>query len=82
LKFIDDSPEPFHCVKKVTETLLKNGFIHIEESSVWSNLIQKGKKYFFTRNGSSVVAFIVGGKFIAGNGFKVVGAHTDRQAFF
>jgi len=81
LKFIDSSPEPFHCVKTVADALLKNGFIQIEESSNWSNLIQKGKKYFYTRNGSSIVAFIVGGKFEAGNGFKIVGAHTDIMKF-
>ena len=35
-----------------------------------------GGKYYYTTNNSTLVAFIVGGKFKAGNGFKVIGGHT------
>lgn len=78
IKFIDASPEPFHCVFTVKSNLLKEGFIELDEADPnWRNIIKLGGKYFYTRNGSSIVAFIVGNRYKDGNGFKIIGAHTD-----
>nr|KAJ0192215.1 hypothetical protein LSAT_V11C800397730 [Lactuca sativa] len=48
----------------------------VEEASGDWNL-QPRKKYFFIRNYSTIVVFAIGKKYIAGNGFHIVGAHTD-----
>lgn len=79
MKFLDASPEPFHCTQDISNKLVGDGFLRLQERDLWSrnSKIQKGGKYFFTRGGSSVVAFVVGSKFELGNGFKIIGAHTD-----
>jgi aspartyl aminopeptidase len=77
--FIDSSPEPFHCVETVSALLAAQGFSPLSEDDLWKagKLLKKGGKYYYTRNKSSIVAFTVGEKFEAGNGFKIIGAHTD-----
>jgi aspartyl aminopeptidase len=71
LEFIDRSPTPFHAVQDMATTLSNNGFVELKEIDVWR--LTHNKKYFLTRNDSSLIAFIVGSK----PGFKIIGAHTD-----
>ena len=51
--------------------------MRLDERDAWSSKLVPGGKYFFTRNRSCIVAFAVGRNFKPGNGFKVIGAHTD-----
>jgi aspartyl aminopeptidase len=73
LKFIDRSPTPFHAVHEMVCTLCDNGFKELQEAEAW-NLSPHGR-YFLTRNDSSLIAFVVGSD--VGEGFKIIGAHTD-----
>ncbi|KAI8896532.1 peptidase M18 [Globomyces pollinis-pini] len=76
LRFVDASPSPFHAVESSIQRLVKAGFQEIQEENSWDNLKPNGK-YFFTRNRSAIVSFVIGGKWKQGNGFSIVGAHTD-----
>lgn len=53
------------------------GFSELSERCSWTDKISPLGKYFVTRNGSSVIAFTVGGNWSQGNGISIVGAHTD-----
>jgi aspartyl aminopeptidase len=75
--YLDSSPDPFHATATTTKRLADAGFTCLNERDAWSSNIKPGGKYFYTRNKSCVVAFAVGGAYQAGNGFKVIGAHTD-----
>lgn len=79
IDFIYESPSAFHAVESVKSMLLNNGFNELKEQDKWS--LQKGSKYFVTKNDSAVFAFVVGSSSPSDKGFKLIGAHTDSPSF-
>lgn len=77
IKFIENSPTPFHAVQTMAAILEQHGFSRLEEADIW-NLQNKtgGECYYVTRNDSSIIAFQLNQP-LAENGFRMVGAHTD-----
>jgi len=73
--FIDQSPTPFHAVSTMSVMLTDAGFNALSEAEDWD--LQPGGKYFVTRNGSSLIAFVVGTDPLAETGIRMAGAHTD-----
>ncbi|CEG37156.1 aspartyl aminopeptidase [Plasmopara halstedii] len=77
LQYINRSPSPFHAVYETVQALSAAGFKQLREEDSWKEAVKPNGKYYVTRNQSAVVAFAVGGKYQHGNGFHVIGAHTD-----
>jgi len=77
MAFLDASPDPFHACAVARERLEAAGFVELDEREPWAGRISPGGRYFWTRNRSCLVAFAVGDGYQPGDGFKVIGAHTD-----
>uniref|UniRef100_A0A5B6YJS3 Putative aspartyl aminopeptidase isoform X1 n=1 Tax=Davidia involucrata TaxID=16924 RepID=A0A5B6YJS3_DAVIN len=75
INFLNASPTAFHAVDEAKKRLKSAGYEHISEREDWN--LQAGNKYFFTRNHSTIVAFAIGKRYVAGNGLHIIGAHTD-----
>ncbi len=78
IDFINSSSTSFHCVAEVKKRLSESGFLPLNEVDKWE--IERGGKYYITRNDSSIVAFVMGQKEIWQSGFRIAGAHTDSPS--
>ena len=74
LKFLDESPTPFHATANIARTLDDAGFTRLHEADSWK--LKPNQSYYVTRNDSSVIAFSVP-RPAHENGIRMVGAHTD-----
>ena len=77
LSFISENPTTFHAVETVCKRLVSKGFTKLSERDSWKSKLSRGGRYCFTRNGSSVIAFVVGDNYESGNGASVIASHID-----
>ncbi|KAK6004754.1 hypothetical protein QM012_008616 [Aureobasidium pullulans] len=73
--FLTENPTVFHAVDSMAQDLKHGGFTKLSERDSWR--IEPGGKYFVERNGSSLIAFVVGDDYKSGNGAAVLAGHVD-----
>ncbi|KAA8912412.1 aspartyl aminopeptidase [Sphaerosporella brunnea] len=77
MEFIDSSPTVFHAVSYFSKRLEREGFVRLSERDSWKGKLQKGGKYYTTRNGSSIIGFSIPTEYKAGNGVAMAAGHID-----
>lgn len=75
LRFLANSPTPYHAVAEAVRRLSAAGFRHLDEADAWK--LAPGERVFVTRGGSSIAAFVLGTGSPFEQGMRLVGAHTD-----
>ncbi len=78
LRFLDDSPCAYHAVAALEARLEAAGFAALNERETFA--LEPNGKYRISRNGSALVAFVVGSEPPSRAGFRMLGAHTDSPA--
>lgn len=75
--FIEDSPSVYHVVEYMRWWLSGKGYTELFERDKWN--LERGGKYFTTRNSSSVVAFQIPDEEYTG--FNIASSHSDSPTF-
>ena len=73
--FISNNPTIYHTVDHLTHQLKAAGFKKLSQRDTWK--LENGGRYFVERNGSSMIAFIVGESYEPGNGVAMLAGHID-----
>lgn len=78
LSFIEQSPSCFHAVQNIKNKLEENGYQELAETEAWK--VEKGGRYYVTRNDSSVIAVRIPAKEQI-KGFHIIASHSDSPTF-
>lgn len=71
INFLDKSYTAYHAVRHSQFILEKHGFEKLNIADKWN--LRVGGKYYTVKNGTSVIAFVIGENFA----FNVAASHTD-----
>ncbi len=78
LRYIDAAPMPYQSVDELEKMLVLAGAEELKEDEKWS--FEKGKTYYFKKNGTQLAAFRISGE-PGETGFRIGGAHHDAPGF-
>ena len=78
LSLLERCPSCFHAIEVMKEELSKFGAIELKEYEAWD--LEAGKRYFVTRNDSSIIAFRVG-HHLENYSFNIAASHSDSPTF-
>jgi aspartyl aminopeptidase len=75
LRFIDESPSPFHAVRETAARLERAGYRQLSEGDAWQ--LAPGDRFYVIRDGATIAAFELGTAPPEEAGFRLIGSHTD-----
>ncbi|KAL8431789.1 hypothetical protein Efla_005011 [Eimeria flavescens] len=77
LHFVNKTGSPYHSVQALKDLLTARGFEELQERASWK--VQRGGKYYVTRNKSCIAAFVVGKQFHTNSlgAFCITATHSD-----
>ena len=79
LDFMDDSVCNFCAVATIKTTLNNSGYKELKLEDAWN--LEKGGKYYTTKNDTAIFAFSLGSTAPCESGFKIIAAHSDSPCF-
>ncbi len=79
LGWLDKSTCNFMAVKTMRQELDEVGFKRLRQNECWD--LVPGGKYYVTKNGSAIFAFIIGKGKVGDHGFRIISAHSDSPCF-
>lgn len=77
LSFLDSAPTAWHAVDVAVSRLQKSGFTELNEADPWK--LEKGGRYYITRDGSSLCAFV--NSIQSPLRTRLLASHLDSPAF-
>ncbi len=75
--FLENSPSCFHVIDNIENILRGEQFMQLQENEKWR--LNRGGKYFVARNDSSLIAFTIPDKDMAG--MRIIASHSDSPSF-
>ncbi|QSZ31231.1 hypothetical protein DSL72_000794 [Monilinia vaccinii-corymbosi] len=77
INFMTENPTVWHAIHYWENKLDKAGFTKLSPRESWNEKLKPNGRYYVNRNGTSLIAFSVGGAYKPGNGIAMVAAHSD-----
>lgn len=77
--WLRESTSPYHCAAMGAKILAQAGFEELDRRDDWK--LERGKGYYLTVGGTTLIGFYVNENMKAGDGFRIATAHTDWPGF-
>ncbi|MBM2622450.1 M18 family aminopeptidase [Actinoplanes sp. LDG1-06] len=78
--FVTAAPSSYHAAAEVARRLTEAGYVTLDETADWTDLVRPGARLLIVRDGS-VIAVALPSAAAPGTPFRILGAHTDSPGF-
>lgn len=79
MAFLDESGSRYQASAQIKQRLDNAGFTELSETAAFK--LKKGGKYYLQRQGTAILAFVIGSQPMHKAGFNLVASHIDSPAF-